>query len=791
MSRKYPIIRFDKRNQDNAKTPGGGSRDKPKFTLSGEDLVKRRDILLGQLEEVLSNWKEDIIDDAPKILEIKYIDEAKAKSHQSKIVEIFKNYKRTTQIGARPNNGIIVQLSSVNQLNETINSFQSFDENDVVISAIESIHKYEPSVLNSDNNEYNLTFWDFMDDKKNKKVIEEVESSLISRGIEYKKESFGGGEPVFEVSEVTKDKLEFIKKLPIKQIEPTEKTEPPFHDIESASFDLPKVEYNPDLTYPLIGLLDSGIEINDYTSDWVTKGAGCAYSENELDKSHGTYIASLLIHGDQFNNTSDFSLKGCRIVDVPIVPQCSIDSKLLISNIETAIKSNLEVKIWNLSIGLGGEIEAQSFSNFAKELDRIQEENHVLIFKSAGNDASFFTGGQPGKLNNGADSIRSVTVGSVNRRTDTYEITKEGHPSPYSRIGKGPSYIIKPELVHFGGDLFALNDSPKSKQDYESVDGIGISVGQKKMQQPGTSFSTPKVAKIAAEVKNFLKTDDLLMIKALLVHSANHSPLTDLNEDETTQKMGFGRPMSSEDIASEPNQHSITLMLRGKLDKGKEIDIMDFPFPQTLIENNKYNGRLIVTLVSNPYLRGDLATEYCQTNLDVKFGTYDKKEDVEGKRAIFNAIKRSDSKNVLLKSLYSKKMIKTNSDYNYERTLIEYGDKYYPVKKYACDLSEFTGANQKYLDSTRKWYIHLKGEYRDYITKENERERSEYVTEQIDREFEELGIDYCMLVSIYDPSKEKNIYDSVINELDILGFNYEQVSIENEVTIESDTSADI
>ncbi|MHC0551409.1 S8 family serine peptidase [Salinicoccus sp. CNSTN-B1] len=392
MNREFPIIRFEQRSQDNAKTPGGGNNDKPKFTLRGEELSHRRDILVEQLQDVLANWDKDIIEGVPRIIEINYIEEAKAKSHQAKIINMFKDYNKDTQIGAKSNNGIVIQLNSTNQLEESISSFQSFEENDVAISAIENVQRYQPTVLGGENDDYNLTFWNFMDYAKNENVVNKVEESLKENKIEYEKSSFGGGEVVIEVSNVTTDKLEFIKKLPIKHIEPTEKTEFPFPDLETFELDLKKVEFNPERTYTVIGLLDSGVEINEYTRNWVTKGNGSFYEDTELNKTHGTYIASLLIHGDSFNDTSDFFVEGCRLVDVPIVPGHPIDSKLLIRNIENAIIQNEEIKIWNLSVGLDREINENKFSNFAKELDRIQYENDVLIFKSAGNDDAFFLG---------------------------------------------------------------------------------------------------------------------------------------------------------------------------------------------------------------------------------------------------------------------------------------------------------------------------------------------------------------------------------------------------------------
>ncbi|NGX76105.1 S8 family peptidase [Staphylococcus sciuri] len=776
MSEDYPIIKFYQREKDNARTPGGGSNKKPTFTLSGEDLNKKGALLLTQIREIEKDWEDELITSAPRVLEVTYIEKAKAKSHQEKIINMFNNYKNSTQIGAVSNDNIIIQVSSIDQLHEAIKKFKMFEDNDIEISAIEKIQKYHPKAYGKSTDEYNLTFWNFMDDEINKKVKNEVQKKLDEKRIENKFDSFGNGEEVIEVTGVTKDKLQFIKKLPIKSIEATEKINPPFPVLEELELKNNKVSFDFEKKYPLIGLLDSGVELNSYTSGWVTRGKGCFYNESELNKSHGTYIASLLIHGDRFNNTSDFSIQGCKIIDVPIIPNYKVDSKALVRNIEGAVKNNTEVKIWNLSVSIDTEIKTDTFSLFAKELDRIQEQYGVLIFKSAGNDKSYFKGGTAGKINSGGDSVRSVTVGSINRNSDSFEIIRKGYPSPYSRIGRGPSFIIKPELVHYGGDIFPKTPSPKCMDDYEFIDGLGISENEKIIKQPGTSFSTPKVAKIAAEIQTLTNLDDLLMIKAMLIHSASHSKSIDLNDEDSLKKMGFGRPLKAEDIIKQKDNHSITMVLRGRLNKGKEIDIMDFPFPNSLIKNNKFKGRIVITLVADPYLKSDLAAEYCQTNIDIKFGTYDKKEDVEGKRAIFNPIRKIDPKNVLLDTVYSKKIMKTNSSYNYERTLIKYGDKYYPVKKYACDLAEFKESQKKFLDSDRSWFVYLKGEYRNYIIKESEREHSE------------LGIDFCAIITIYDPDNKENVYDFTIKELENQGFNYNSINLENEILIENDIS---
>lgn len=773
MSNEYPVIKFNQRDQDNARTPGGGGGKKPGFTLSGEKLIERAQTLLSELNYLKENWDDQLISEAPVILQISYIDKAKAKSHQEKMVGMFNNYRYSTQIGVSYSDDIVVQIDSLDQMNKVIEKFSLFAENDIPISAITEIKKYSPTILGNDVNTYNITFWNFLDEDKNTKVLRLVQEKLSENKISFNLASYGKGTQVVEIIDATTDKLEFIKKLPIKSIEPTEETESPFHVItESYMQSLEIVQFDPLKDYPLIGLLDSGVEINTYTENWVVRGKGGFYCEAELDKSHGTYIASLLIHGDKFNNTEDFSIPGCKIIDVPIVSRWPVDEKILIRNIESAIESNPEVKVWNLSVSLKGEICDNNFSTFAIELDRIQKNYQVIICKSAGNDDSFFNSGSAGKLNIGADSVRAITVGSINRKSDDFNVTKEGYPSSYSRVGRGPSYIIKPEVVHYGGDLFALNTRPSGSEDYESVDGIGISVGTEKIQKPGTSFSTPKVAKTISELRNLTESEDLLMLKAMLVHSARHSELVNLDKEICLQKMGFGKPKASYQIISEPNNHSVTLMLRGKLEKGKEIDIMDFPYPPNLVENGYFRGRMLVTLVYDPYLRGDLGSEYCQSNMELKFGTFNKKEDVEGVRAIFNPIKRSGSKNVLLESVYSKTKIKENTDYNYERTMIKYGDKYYPVKKYACDLEEFTESNKRFIESDRNWYLYLKGEYRDYILKES------------DREVKTLETEFCVFITIYDPEEKENIYNSTLNRLDINGFVHEELSLNANLEID-------
>ena len=81
----------------------------------------------------------------------------------------------------------------------------------------------------------------------------------------------------------------------------------------------------------------------------------------------------------------------------------------------------------------------------------------------------------------------------------------------------------------------------------------------------------------------------------------------------------------------------------------------------------------------------------------MKLGTYSEKIKRDTtKRNIKNELGRTEAKNILLSGLYSKKIMNAaTSDFaNTERMLIQYGDKFHPIKKYSVDLSEMTEANK-------------------------------------------------------------------------------------------------
>lgn len=267
---------------------------------------------------------------------------------------------------------------------------------------------------------------------------------------------------------------------------------------------------------------------------------------------------------------------------------------------------------------------------------------------------------------------------------------------------------------------------------------------------------------------------DPLLIKGLIIHSSAYPHNLHLPETERTNQIGFGIPQNIHHILYN-NPYEATLILRNTLAKGEYIDIMDFPMPKSLIQNGFYTGQIIATLVYEPILDSSQGLEYCQSNIDLKFGTYDFKTERDTQRkGILNPVGRQGSKNLFLETLYSKRLMRENSsDFALrERLLIQYGDKYYPVKKYAIDLSELSDANkQHFITDNKKWYLTLRGLFREHT------ERQAILNYSIPKQ------EFCLIITVRDPNKIAPIYNDVTQGLEHYNFWHSNIKLTNDVTI--------
>lgn len=292
---------------------------------------------------------------------------------------------------------------------------------------------------------------------------------------------------------------------------------------------------------------------------------------------------------------------------------------------------------------------------------------------------------------------------------------------------------------------------------------------------PGTSFSTPWIARIVAELNHLLAEDfDPLLIKALMVHNAGYPAGKCMNMEDKIKFMGFGMPPGTRDILYN-SEHEITLILRDSLPKSQFINILEFPFPKSLVRDDGfYRGQITLTVVSAPILRASEGAEYCQSDISVRFGTMTgiKRRDTS-KPMILNPYGPENGANLLREDYYSKIVLGVTEEKAFakERTLLRYGKKFHPIKKYAIDLDEMTAGNRKnLLGKGRKWYMRIEMLCREAIEREFRETR------------EKLEQEFCVLLTIRDPEGKAPVYNEVTQQLQDRGFVYSDVKLKNEIS---------
>lgn len=176
------------------------------------------------------------------------------------------------------------------------------------------------------------------------------------------------------------------------------------------------------------------------------------YDDRSTEGGGDSHESSWVLHGEELK---------CIFFKRSEIIQCRCSSgkyhadlsrsEELIDNVREAVENNPEIKIWNLSLGTTMESELDEFSEFGMALDNIQDENNVLIIKSAGNCTNFAKGLPKSRISKTADSARSLVVGSIAETQEEKDYAEPNMPSPFTRVGPGPASIVKPDLVYYGG----------------------------------------------------------------------------------------------------------------------------------------------------------------------------------------------------------------------------------------------------------------------------------------------------------------------------------------------------
>ena len=776
--KNLPIRFFSMREKDERMTEGAGDSEIPNWV--DRDAIAQKQVAFANVMTGIANKlseKNKKNNQLPSVLSLHLNRNAFAKGSRQNIASIFNDRGVINLIGVTGKDKVMVKVNSpaeASRIASKISNLHIGDKTYLGVAAIDAIDDFAPTIDENLNIEgiIKIKLINYYDRELNDLLTRSFEKSCEEMGINFSRCKYSSKLIAYRGQGITTDQLLFLKS---------------FEGVQSIS-DMPVIDFDEDsiqcaediaikepkegVSYPIVGVLDSGITTIPHLEKWLCDDKVTYFTKDDTNPRHGTFVSGILEYGDELIGKDCSGGEGCMLYDATVISKYykTMYEHEVIENIRDAVSHRPDIKIWNMSIGTEITADEQEFSDYAKELDSIQDEYDILIVKSAGNCPELPI--PVSRIAVPADSIRSLVVGSIAHRKREFDWAEVNCPSPFSRKGRGPSHIIKPEVVSYGGNAGVDDNGERIESPVLSFNTDGGITGK-----TGTSFSTPRVTAIAAGLQMKLgKMFNPLLAKALIIHSAHYPVEMKMEIGDKLKYAGFGLPASSNNILFN-DKYETTLILQDTLEKGRFIEILDFPYPQSMVENGYFYGNIQVTLVSKPILSSSQGAEYCQSNLKVMFGTYDMKTQRDTtKRYIKNPIGAEGRKNLLGSSLYGTKAQRDiNTPFASERMLVDYGDKFQPIKKWNVDLSELTqGKKDDFLKTPKSWYLKIEGLYRQFIEDLNESND------------ESISQDFCLIITIRDNKRQHEIYDEVTEQLDNNGFVYSSVKIDQQVSVSTD-----
>ncbi|MEA4982713.1 MAG: S8 family peptidase [Paludibacter sp.] len=375
-----------------------------------------------------------------------------------------------------------------------------------------------------------------------------------------------------------------------------------------------------------ICIIDSGISLTNgiFNSIVVDQIPMLPLGSISASFDHGTFVASRCAFGDNVDNClgTHFLQPYCNLIDIQVFGK-DIANNILNPN-EFHLRGVLEdvveryhenVKVYNLSLGGSLPINNFEFSDLAKLLDFLSKNYKVLFVVSSGN-INMLLGTYPSdhflnpnsRIGCPAESILSLTVGSIAKYTNADSLSNSNEISPFSRIGPGADMGIKPELVAHGGNLISpYNFSPRISTYGISADAMSLCVDN------GTSYSAPIISQYAQRLFDLYPDSDPNLVRALLCHFTEQKLLPDDVTGEYVNFLGFGEPVIANALTA--NKFNAAYIYEGLLDQDN-YQYVTFHIPSTLVETNKNSKlRVKITITYDPPVNPDNDAEYSQARI--------------------------------------------------------------------------------------------------------------------------------------------------------------------------------
>lgn len=329
-------------------------------------------------------------------------------------------------------------------------------------------------------------------------------------------------------------------------------------------------------TEPIVGVVDGGCTARRY--EIATAWRETPFVRNGAT-SHGNQVASMVVHGHEWNDNLPLPELYCRIGIAQTIAHPDAGTppnpQGLISYLDNVMTRHPDTRVWNLSWNERYAADPTYVSLLGHELSLLARKHGVLLVISAGNVGN--TEGD--RIAPPADAEAALVVGG--RLFDA-----KGNPAgrcPESLCGHGPEYQLVPQLTSF---------SP-----LRILGGV-IS--------HGTSFPTGLISALAAHTFHNLRDPVPDMVRALLVNR------TDL--DGYDNAMGWGTP-SADHMPWNCAPGTVTLAFKAALRTGIRYYWEGIPIPRELVKRGKLRGHVSLTTAHRPLCNSEGGPSYIATRI--------------------------------------------------------------------------------------------------------------------------------------------------------------------------------
>lgn len=340
---------------------------------------------------------------------------------------------------------------------------------------------------------------------------------------------------------------------------------------------------------PVIGVIDTLFDEEAYFSKWVEfhNELSSEIETTSDDYVHGTEVSSLIVDGPALNHHLDDGCGRFRVRHFGIAKATRMDSLQIVRDIDRIVRSNQDIKVWNLSLGSVFEISRNSISPEAAVLDRLQYELDV-IFTISGTNNGREDHGYP-FIGAPADSLNSLIVNSISPYSD--------EPVSYSRKGPVLNFFTKPDVSVPGG--------------IRGGDEITVYSPRGIVRTYGTSFAAPWIARKLAYLIHIMNIPREAA-KAMLIDAA-----AGWNTDRKWQDViGYGRvPVRIEDIIK-CSDDEIRFIVSG-ISQDYETSAYNIPVP---VHNGVHPFAARFTMCYFPHCSRNQGVDYTDTELSIQFG---------------------------------------------------------------------------------------------------------------------------------------------------------------------------